>query len=633
MEHKQSHRRAALILVSIISAVLLFVIAAGAIGIPDEDAAILYNYSKNLADTGVISYVAGGERAEGATDFGWMISIAILQKVGISNHIGSGLLNSLFLALLAYRFWTIRKTLKLEVTSLNPLIAFCSVLVIIFCSGISISGFGGFSTLAQMCLLGIIFASSLFRLYDRLFLASSVYYVLLRPDSIAYYLVIVAPFLLFELVGDRPGDDSDHTIKFEAGLPKLYYPGRNRKRTKQRPASAHLRTAAIPALIFTLYWASRALYFQRAFPLPYYVKQSQDSDLISLARRLPAELTSNGYNHLSATIVLAIGLLLCCCRLLSAKNRNRLDQSGIASSSQQTNSEATAMASSSRTQQLTFWLAGFFTWLCFYIYQSLYLSRFNLIQNVWDRFHAPLLGVSAAFLGCFLLIYVKQSPLNNGRNIGSLLPLGTLVLILVSIQANIKLKSVATGYVEYFRLRFDNNIYPLSLDLRTVNTKKNLRSMFVTEAGRLSYYSGIPSVDTWGLNTPEFSQAPLQDASYVVSKKPDLISMHVDFTRLTLKHERKSLLEVGRNCAKSGDTVDDGYCGWHQMNQAIFNGARSLGYDMYLVPYTKSAGPNDRYDLFMVYPKSPAADELKKALLSNKAIAIKNPEVLKHYKF
>lgn len=43
---------------------------------PAEDAAILYSYSQNLADTGVISYNTNGEKAEGATDFLWMILIS-----------------------------------------------------------------------------------------------------------------------------------------------------------------------------------------------------------------------------------------------------------------------------------------------------------------------------------------------------------------------------------------------------------------------------------------------------------------------------------------------------------------------------------------------------------------------------
>ena len=41
--------------------------------LPAEDASILFRYSENLIDTGVISYNANGSPTEGATDFLWMI--------------------------------------------------------------------------------------------------------------------------------------------------------------------------------------------------------------------------------------------------------------------------------------------------------------------------------------------------------------------------------------------------------------------------------------------------------------------------------------------------------------------------------------------------------------------------------
>jgi hypothetical protein len=43
---------------------------------PAEDAAILFQFSRNLAHTGAITYFANGPHAEGATDFAWMILIA-----------------------------------------------------------------------------------------------------------------------------------------------------------------------------------------------------------------------------------------------------------------------------------------------------------------------------------------------------------------------------------------------------------------------------------------------------------------------------------------------------------------------------------------------------------------------------
>ena len=36
---------------------------------PAEDATILYNYARNLKETGVISYYPGGPAVDGSTDF------------------------------------------------------------------------------------------------------------------------------------------------------------------------------------------------------------------------------------------------------------------------------------------------------------------------------------------------------------------------------------------------------------------------------------------------------------------------------------------------------------------------------------------------------------------------------------
>ncbi|MEQ1666712.1 MAG: hypothetical protein ABL927_15215, partial [Bdellovibrionales bacterium] len=61
--------------------------------IPAEDAVILYEYAKNLAHTGVISYGGANIPIEGATDFLWMLCIAVLKKVGSTEFFSSLLLN------------------------------------------------------------------------------------------------------------------------------------------------------------------------------------------------------------------------------------------------------------------------------------------------------------------------------------------------------------------------------------------------------------------------------------------------------------------------------------------------------------------------------------------------------------
>ena len=51
-----------------------------------EDAIILFQYSANLAHTGVISFIPHGPRAEGATDFLWMVFLAVGHWLGIPSY-------------------------------------------------------------------------------------------------------------------------------------------------------------------------------------------------------------------------------------------------------------------------------------------------------------------------------------------------------------------------------------------------------------------------------------------------------------------------------------------------------------------------------------------------------------------
>ena len=60
-----------------------------------EDAYILYIYSENLSQTGVISYFSGGEPTEGATDFLWMVMIAALHSISVPSGVASALLNAI----------------------------------------------------------------------------------------------------------------------------------------------------------------------------------------------------------------------------------------------------------------------------------------------------------------------------------------------------------------------------------------------------------------------------------------------------------------------------------------------------------------------------------------------------------
>lgn len=60
---------------------------------PAEDASILFRYSENLIDTGVISYNVNGPRTEGATDFLWMVILSIFYFLGFNTYFSAVLIN------------------------------------------------------------------------------------------------------------------------------------------------------------------------------------------------------------------------------------------------------------------------------------------------------------------------------------------------------------------------------------------------------------------------------------------------------------------------------------------------------------------------------------------------------------
>jgi hypothetical protein len=68
--------------------------------LPAEDAVILFQYSRNLAQTGAITFIPGGVHAEGATDFAWMVFIALGMKLGIDAFWLIALVNVVSMALL-----------------------------------------------------------------------------------------------------------------------------------------------------------------------------------------------------------------------------------------------------------------------------------------------------------------------------------------------------------------------------------------------------------------------------------------------------------------------------------------------------------------------------------------------------
>jgi hypothetical protein len=86
------------VLASAICVTLIVLVLAAPFWIfPAEDAAILFHISSNFAKFGIISYNIADGRAEGATDFLWMLLIAGQARLGISEFVAANLLSAVAL--------------------------------------------------------------------------------------------------------------------------------------------------------------------------------------------------------------------------------------------------------------------------------------------------------------------------------------------------------------------------------------------------------------------------------------------------------------------------------------------------------------------------------------------------------
>jgi hypothetical protein len=160
----------------------LFLFLAPPLRLPAEDPAILFQFSQTLAHTGSITYFPHGPRAEGATDFAWMVLIAIGIKLHLDPLWTVGIINLaslISLPLLLARIANQRPT---------P-IAF---LVVIGGYGLlpqAAASIVGFSVLPFACLLVLVMLCFL-RQYNVGLCLSSLLLCLFRPDGVVFALPI-----------------------------------------------------------------------------------------------------------------------------------------------------------------------------------------------------------------------------------------------------------------------------------------------------------------------------------------------------------------------------------------------------------------------------------------------------------
>lgn len=200
---------------------------------PAEDAVILYEYSKTLAETGVISYGNNGIPIEGATDFLWMFIISIFSYVGVSEFLASLLLTSVALV---YIFK------QLEKLKYGLILSFICIFLTPYVYS-SAQGFSAifFSAFYIQCLL--YFKNSEYKkMYIWILLLC-----LVRPDGVVWAMPLV---LLHQINGGIRLD------KIKVSLKYLIVPG-------------------------IAYFSLRYLYFGELLPLPFYVKAAGDRDFLT----------------------------------------------------------------------------------------------------------------------------------------------------------------------------------------------------------------------------------------------------------------------------------------------------------------------------------------------------------------
>jgi len=237
-------------LFGIVTAVVLFL--APPLRIPAEDPAILFQFSRNLAHTGAITYIPHGPHAEGATDFAWMVLIALGIKLHLDPLWTVGLINLVSLFVLPFLLARIANQ------RLTPLVA----LAIMGTYGLmpqAAASVVGFSVLPYACLL-VLVVLCFVRQYEVGLGLSCLFLCLFRPDGVVFALsILIAALIIHE--------------------------------RRRRMVIAAAACFALPGLAYFLW---RWHYFHSLLPLPFLVKSD--------AQR---------FAHLFVTHSLESGLLLC----------------------------------------------------------------------------------------------------------------------------------------------------------------------------------------------------------------------------------------------------------------------------------------------------------------------------------
>ena len=206
-----------------------------------EDAYILFNYVDNILSGHGIAYYPGGPRAEGATDFLWMLLLVAMGKVGVDAGSAAILLNGVGVYVMVYLL--AREIASASLPSKAAALALYPFAVFWLFSDPLLAAVGGFSVYLYSALV-LLTTVNLYRERYLLFTPLwSIVIALFRPDG-----VILG--VLYTLLG-------------------LWLTHRGGRSTR-----TYLLACLAAAVIGLSYFCWRWHYFGNLLPLPLYVKSS-----------------------------------------------------------------------------------------------------------------------------------------------------------------------------------------------------------------------------------------------------------------------------------------------------------------------------------------------------------------------
>ncbi len=152
--------------------------------LPAEDAIILFQYSRNLAEHGAITFLANGPHVEGATDFGWMVLVAAGIRLHIPPLWFSAGVNVLSLILLAV---ILLKIAEVQVSFLRLLAIVGSIALM----PQILAAASGFAVLPDAVLLSTFVLFVMRGQLERASLTAFVF-CLFRPDAVVFTIPLLA---------------------------------------------------------------------------------------------------------------------------------------------------------------------------------------------------------------------------------------------------------------------------------------------------------------------------------------------------------------------------------------------------------------------------------------------------------